>query len=169
MCCWNEPADRVCLKIKLVLAQQGQSGGPVCWGYLTGSVDWAQRSVSYRVEVAAACRVRAQSQGEGQRPARHQVSCLCSAQRRHSPLPQHAWLPCRERAKNPEEGNSVAELYLQAGADTAELRAKVDLLEQVCFLFQSATRGFYHAMVQLRAKVDLAGTGVLPVLTCIKC
>lgn len=40
--------------------------------------------------------------------------------------------PCRERAKNPEEGNSVAELYLQAGADAAELRAKVDLLEQVC-------------------------------------
>ena len=42
--------------------------------------------------------------------------------------------PCRERAKNLEEGNSVAELYLQAGADTAELRAKVDLLEQVCLL-----------------------------------
>ena len=39
--------------------------------------------------------------------------------------------PCRERAKNPEEGNSVAELYLQAGADAADLRAKVDLLEQV--------------------------------------
>jgi hypothetical protein len=39
---------------------------------------------------------------------------------------------CRERAKNAEEGNSVTELYLQAGPDTAELRAKVDLLEQVC-------------------------------------
>ena len=37
----------------------------------------------------------------------------------------------RERAKNPEEGNSVTELYLQAGPDAPELRAKVDLLEQV--------------------------------------
>ena len=47
-------------------------------------------------------------------------------------LRSEASLACsRAGAKNPEEDNSVAEVYLQIGPDSPHQRAIVDLLEQV--------------------------------------
>jgi hypothetical protein len=48
----------------------------------------------------------------------------------------------------------VAELYLQAGADAAELRAKVDLLEQVRFSV-SGSQQVLSTVVYPQAKVDV--------------
>ena len=36
------------------------------------------------------------------------------------------------QAKNPEEGNSVVELYVQVGSDDLTTRSLLDMVAQVC-------------------------------------
>ena len=41
---------------------------------------------------------------------------------------------CRVKTKNPEEGNSVVELYVQVGTDDLARRSLLDMVDQVPFL-----------------------------------
>lgn len=43
-------------------------------------------------------------------------------------------MQCRVKTKNPEEGNSVVELYVQVGTDDLARRSLLDMVDQVPFL-----------------------------------
>jgi len=46
-------------------------------------------------------------------------------------LHETAGKACRVKTKNPEEGNSVVELYVQVGTDDLSKRSLLDMVDQV--------------------------------------